>query len=194
MLCYVMSHWAVPRVRRVKVKSEFIFCRQFVALCGMAISPSRRLLYLGRNVMCASAAAQECPRRATSPLCPRSPPRRCQIHLALRSYMQLDTDPRCTRSTSSEHVLTFSTGRNDFRRYYACSRVDRGAPIFMPACLKCKGCFGGLGGSNVAQLSTFFTRGVGFFGTIGFTGIMDRFVRRLALAGVLQHEQAADCS
>ena len=53
---------------------------------------------------------------------------------------------------------------------------------------------GGLGGSKVAQLSTFFTRGVGFFGTIGFTGIMDRFVRRLALAGVLQHEQAADCS
>ena len=60
--------------------------------------------------------------------------------------------------------------------------------------LNVKGCFGGLGGSKVAQLSTFFTRGVGFFGTIGFTGIMDRFVRRLALAGVLQHEQAADCS
>ena len=29
---------------------------------------------------------------------------------------------------------------------------------------------------------------------IRFTGIMDRFVRRLALAGVLQHEQAADCN
>ena len=60
--------------------------------------------------------------------------------------------------------------------------------------LKCRFSSGGLGGSKVAQLSTFFTRGVGFFGTIGFTGIMDRFVRRLALAGVLQHEQAADCS
>ena len=60
--------------------------------------------------------------------------------------------------------------------------------------LNCKGCFGGLGGSKVAQVSIFCTGGVGFFDTIGFTGIMDRFVRRLALAGVLQHEQAADCS
>ena len=60
--------------------------------------------------------------------------------------------------------------------------------------LKCRFSSGGLGGSKVAQLSTFFTGGVDFFGTIGFTGIMDRFVRRLALAGVLQHEQAADCS
>ena len=60
--------------------------------------------------------------------------------------------------------------------------------------LKCRFSSGGLGGSKVAQVSTFCTGGVDFFGTIGFTGIMDRFVRRLALAGVMQHEQAADCS
>ena len=48
---------------------------------------------------------------------------------------------------------------------------------------------GGLG--KVAQVSIFWIGGVGFFGTVDFADIMDRFVRRLALAGVLQREQAA---
>ena len=80
--------------------------------------------------MCASVAAQECPRRATSPLCPRSPPRRCQIHPALRSYMQLDADPRCTRGTSSEPVLTLRTGRKDCELCVIYVREDAQLPFF----------------------------------------------------------------
>ena len=126
--------------------SSSFFCCRFVAPRGMAISPSRRLLYLGRNVMCASAAAQECPRRAPSPLCPRSPPRRCQIHPALLSYMRLHADPRCMRSASSDPVCTFWTGRNICRRYSIYVRGDLGAPMFMPACPKCQGLLRGARG------------------------------------------------
>ena len=58
-----------------------------LSLCGMAILPSRRLLWLGKNIMYASATCQECPRRGLSPLRPQSPSRGCQIHPPLRSYM-----------------------------------------------------------------------------------------------------------
>ena len=51
---------------------------------------------------------------------------------------------------------------------------------------------GGPIGSKVAQVSMFWTGGVGAFGAIGFAGIMDRFLPRLALAGMLPREQAAD--
>ena len=57
-----------------------------------------------------------------------------------------------------------------------------------------KGCFGGLGGSKVAQVSMFCTGGVGFFDAIGFAGTMDSILPHLTLPGVLQREQAADCS
>ena len=60
--------------------------------------------------------------------------------------------------------------------------------------LSFKGCFGGLGGSKVAQVSMFCTGGVGFFDTIGFAGTMDSILPHLALPGVLQREQAADSS
>ena len=53
---------------------------------------------------------------------------------------------------------------------------------------------GGLGGSKVAQVSMFCTGGVGFFDTIGFAGTMDSILPHLTLPGVLQREQAADCS
>ena len=112
----------------------------------MAISPSRRLLYLGRHVMCASAAAQECPRRAPFPLCPRSPPRRCQIHPALRSYMRLHADPRCMRSTSSDPVLALRTGRKFCPGYNTYSTAHLGAPIVLPTCEKFRSAFEGLAG------------------------------------------------
>ena len=60
--------------------------------------------------------------------------------------------------------------------------------------LNCKGCFVGLGGSKVAQVSIFCTGGVGFFDTIGFAGTMDSILPHLALPGVLQREQAVDSS
>ena len=49
-------------------------------------------------------------------------------------------------------------------------------------------------GSKAAQVSIFWTGGVGVFGAIGFAGIMDNILPRLALPGVLQRGQAADCS
>ena len=48
--------------------------------------------------------------------------------------------------------------------------------------------------SKVAQVSIFWTGGVGVFGAIGFAGIMDNIPPHLALPGVLQRGQAADCS
>ena len=98
--------------------------------------------------MCASAAAQECPRRAPSPLCPRSPPRRCPTHPALRSYMRLHADPRCMRSTSSDPVLTLCTGRKVCPGYNTCSRDTAGAPILCLQRIKCRFSSGGLGGSK----------------------------------------------
>ena len=53
---------------------------------------------------------------------------------------------------------------------------------------------GGPIGSKVAQVSIFLTGGVGVFGAIGFAGIMDNIPPHLALPGVLQRGQAADCS
>ena len=47
---------------------------------------------------------------------------------------------------------------------------------------------------KVAQVSIFWTGGVGVFGAIGFAGIMDNIPPHLALPGVLQRGQAADCS
>ena len=52
----------------------------------------------------------------------------------------------------------------------------------------------GADGSKVARFSIFCTGGVGAFGIIGFTGTMDNTLPHLALPGVLQREQAADCS
>ena len=60
--------------------------------------------------------------------------------------------------------------------------------------LHCRFSSGGLGGSKVAQVSMFCTGGVGFFDAIGFAGTMDSILPHLTLPGVLQREQAADCS
>ena len=107
--------------------------------------------------------------------------------------MQLDADPRCTRGTSSEPVLTLRTGRKDCELCVIYLRARRSAPIFYTLAgfrLSRRGRRRQL--KSVARISIFCTGGVGTFGTFGFTGTMDNIPPHLALPGELQRGQAAD--